>query len=142
MNYWELGYDSSRHRYGIPAREHPDYKARAKRLAAITAELRKMAEEVIYPRYMEEGQRLAEAGITRPDPAYASAYAELRDWHDAQTKPLRDEQRAIRDTVDGALYRWNGGSLTVRYDRTGKLAWEHEFNRLGFRSDRSPRSVT
>lgn len=128
--YYDLGYDPAKGRYGIPLREHPDYRDAAKKLAATAKALREQSD-----RHLVEAMAWFEAhpeanttyGPER-DPELVALFARQGE----ESKGLRAEQRAIVDPlVKTNLYRWDGGMLSVRYDRVGKHAWEAELKRLG-----------
>lgn len=120
------GYNAEARCYGIPAAKHPDHKALAADLKAL------------YKRHTAESdaafadlfERAHEVRLEDGD--MAALEREAMNEQRLRTKRQGAEREALVRLVPGNLYHRSGATLTVRYDRIGKWAWDREFERLGW----------
>lgn len=138
--YWNIGYDPVKGRYGLPAREHPDYKALYKAMKEQEAAHKEWAKRKSdgYMALLDAMTDEERAGLheqymaDRSNSPYAALYAEAAAK--AGPEPVLPDEVVVllRAAYASNLYRRDGlGDLSVRHDRAGKMAWERELKRLG-----------
>lgn len=144
----DAGWDPEGGRYGIPLAKHPEHKAIAKELKRLNAEAKRDHDEhlaavmaVEYPREDDGcGGTVGKWGFEHAKSCLTLARYENETSAVIHDEAYRDRVRSrMAETrtltaplVQSGLYREPyTGSLSVRYDRVGKQAWEKELQRLG-----------
>lgn len=120
--------------HGIPARRHPEYKVLAK-AAGDLALAREARTQRMFDYLTSEPVVDRTRGMDVRSEEYREASKAVMAEATEHVGPypfLSPEMDALRKQAEASnLYRWDGGSLSIRYDKAGKAAWRAEFERLG-----------
>jgi len=117
--------------YGIPLKQHPEpeMRAKARALAVIQREYR--AEEARHnAAFRTTFSALEEQGLSGDYDAFDTAFAPVKVEHDAVLAGLRTRTGLVTRDIPTNLYRVYRDTVSIRFDKVGKAAWDAEYLRL------------
>ena len=117
--------------HGIGARRHPDYKVQYAAIAALYRRINELQDAKLAA-IMADYDANKDNGLEPNGPEATARRQVILADPQYDTRALYAEARAIGKEVEATgLYRYDAGSLSIRYDKVGKAAWRREFERLG-----------